>query len=181
MSSSLEMHSSGRPKGSTRQAVQKRRLEYYRLWLQGWSMTEIAEGFGVNQSSVSRHIDTVRQARSWADKDARDRYRDLLQLTYDQALVSQREAWRGFYGNKDKPEVQIGFLGRVQTGISVLTRLLPDEREMAFWDLAAKSQRMHEEVRKEMEKLVAKGLITPLPGLKRPDWIEKMEKASSQG
>src|SRR5207249_6852458 len=74
MGNALEMHDSrpGRPKGQTRRLAEEQRLRVYHLSLKGYSEGEIAQGLGINQSSVSRMLTLLRRRNAeWfqANKD----------------------------------------------------------------------------------------------------------------
>ena len=136
---SVKIHSPGRPKGLTRQATEQRHHQWYRLFLQGLSETQIAESFNVSQSSVSTAINRVRREGSWGDMTARQRFEGLLQETYDSIRLSMAEAWRMFHdpGNRDKPALRTLALGRAQASIALLTRLMPDLESLSLQERIA--------------------------------------------
>ncbi len=110
----------------TRVEVEQRRQQAYKLYLMGFSTTEIAESLKIDDSNVSRALTVIRRRNGeWFDrhKDWNARYRCLFKEAYDRVMETIREAWRVYY-EAEKPEVKSSLLARVQTGIALYCRLL---------------------------------------------------------
>jgi hypothetical protein len=100
----------------------------------GFSEAEIAQSLGIDKAAVHRHIEHIRQEGSWADKPAKQRFADLLQLVVDGTVQTIKESWVLFHapGNAKNPITRLSALARVQAGISLLRDLIPGSENIMF-------------------------------------------------
>ncbi len=151
----------GRPR-MNRQQTQQRDGEWFRLHLMGWEASEIASSYSVNRRSVQRAIERIRHMQSWADRSARQRHSDLISEIYDGTRLSLKESWRLYLQLKDKPEVAVRFLARVQSGFLVLARLVPDQESLAIEEKIAEVGEKQEQVRKLIEEQRLRSRVLPI-------------------
>ena len=172
MGNALEMHDSraGRPRGQTRRLAEEQRLRVYHLSLQGYSEGEIAQGLGINQSSVSRMLTLLRRRNAeWfqANKDPDRRYQALFKESYDGITATVVEAWR-LYHRTEQAEVKSNLLGRVQHGIGLCCRLLrisaPTLQELHWEQQVADMENRADELKKQLEELRLSRQIIPITG-----------------
>jgi AcrR family transcriptional regulator len=151
----------GRPR-ENRQSVDQRRQKIYRLWLLGTSVSQIAESLGLNPSSVSRHIEAQRRSGSLMNRTARERYQDVLQETYDAARLSMQEAWRIYLSPETKPELKNALLARIQGGVGLITRFLPDLEAMALEEKIRTVAEEHRIIREAIEEQKQSNKVLPV-------------------
>jgi predicted ArsR family transcriptional regulator len=100
----------------------------------GFSEAEIAKSLGIDKAAVHRHIEHIRQEGSWADKPAKQRFADLLQLVVDGTVQTIKESWVLFHapGNAQNPIARLSALARVQSGIAILRDMIPGSENIMF-------------------------------------------------
>lgn len=148
----------------SRMEAQKRAESIYRLWLMQWSVNEIAESMRLNRTTVWRCIQRIRRGNILLAKSARDRFSDLVAQTYDMTLQTIREAWRAYHSSQlsDQPAAKNLYLGRVQSGIALLTRFIPDLHEMELEEKLAQVVSQHKKIAQLVEEEARqKGKVLP--------------------
>ncbi len=154
----------GRPK-LTRQEATEQHAEWYRLHLMGWTPSEIGKAYQVNRSSVHRAIDAIREGQSWGGRTAKQRHADLLSEVYDGARLTIRESWRIYLQQlKEKPASAFPFLRSVQSGLLVLSRLVPDSQALYIEEQIVKLKEQQEKIRKWFEEKNMQRKILPVQG-----------------
>jgi hypothetical protein len=153
MSKGIMQQRPGRPRMS-HQEGQKRAESIYRLWLMQWSVSEIAESMHLNRTTVWRCVQRVRGRNALLAKSARERFSDLAVQIYDMTLQTIREAWRAYHSSQlaDQPRAKSLYLGRVQAGIAILTRFMPDLQDMDLEEKIAEVEARHKGIARVFEE-----------------------------
>ncbi len=73
----------------------------------------------------------MRSGSSWSNKNARQRYWELLQTLHDQAMLTVRQSWKLYLSSENKTPVgKVSALASVQRGLLLLSRFIPDLEQM---------------------------------------------------
>ena len=155
----------GRPRISRRLTRQKH-AEWYKLYLMGWNFHEMGQAYSVAPSSVSRAIEKIRHDHSWADRNARQRFTDLISDLYDGARLAMKESYRKYVQlHEAKPETAARFLALAESGLQVLARHVPDQQTLAWEEEIGHLRQEQEEIMRDWNEKKLKDRVLPVfPG-----------------
>jgi ABC-type sulfate transport system substrate-binding protein len=143
-------------------AAGEKHAEWYRLYLMGWNFHEIGAAYSVAPSSVCRAVEKIRHEHSWADRNARQRFTDLISDVYDGARLAMKESYRKYVQlHESKPETAARFLTIAESGLQVLARLVPDQQTLAFEEEIVHLRRQQEEIQKDWAEKRLKDRVLP--------------------
>ncbi len=176
-------------RAQNREAIQERRARVEELYLMSYTQEAIGNALHVSRQTVTEDIRIIRERNAKRYEtlvDPKGRMRSLYAEIENKLRKIEREAWSMYYACKsDNYGLKNSILQTLRNTVDSLAKpmeiVAPSLNEKYTQEQMERLRVVQEKLDKEMQEFAAKGLIAPIPGLKRPDWIENMEKASSQG